>query len=150
MVRAACKPPDVSETSHWRRSRRAGGLQQQAECADYHGGLDAIRSPGRRQQIWHTPGLQDCPWEKKIKKNQADPIYARGDELTVVRHAQTRRCCALKEGFLDLAILAGVDVISSHNSSSGPGKENFIFLSECWLNRLVGLPPSTFVLFGDA
>lgn len=64
VVRAACKPPDVSETSHWRRSRRAGGLQQQAERADYHGGLDAIRSPGRRQQIWHTPGLQDCPWEK--------------------------------------------------------------------------------------
>lgn len=64
VVRAACKPPDVSETSHWRRSRRAGGLQQQAERADYHGGLDAIRSPGRRQQIWCTPGLQDCPWEK--------------------------------------------------------------------------------------
>lgn len=73
MVCAACKPPDVSETSHWRREgggegkrggRQAVGRQQQAEWADYHGGLDAIRSPGHRQQIWHTPGLRDCPLEK--------------------------------------------------------------------------------------
>lgn len=42
MVRAACKPPDVPETNHWRRE------QQQAEWADYHRGFNAIimRQPG--------------------------------------------------------------------------------------------------------
>lgn len=106
VVRAACKPPDVSETSHWRRSRRAGGLQQQAERADYHGGLDAIRSPGRRQQIWHTPGLQDCPWEK-----------VKG---ILYMHAETswqwcgvrRQVLFPQSGILGLTILlAGVDAI---------------------------------------
>lgn len=39
---AACQPPDVPETSHWRR------VQQQAEWADYHRGFNAIimRQPG--------------------------------------------------------------------------------------------------------
>lgn len=104
---AACKPPDVSETSHWRRRRRqAGRLQQQAEWADYHGGLDAIRSPGHRQQIWHTPGLQDCPLEK-IKRI----LYTRA-ETSWQWCRMHRQVLFPQSRLLDLTILlAGVDAI---------------------------------------
>lgn len=107
VVCAACKPPDVSETSHWRRRREeAGGLQQQAEWADYHGGLDAIRSPGQRQQIWHTPGLQDCPLEK-IKRI----LYMRA-ETSWQWCRMHRQVLFPQSRLLDLTtLLAGVDAI---------------------------------------
>lgn len=97
VVCAACKPPDVSETSHWRG---------RAEWADYHGGLDAIRSPGHRQQIWHTPGPGDCPLEK-IKS-----ILYVHDETSWQRCRTHRQVLFPPSSILDGTILlAGVDAI---------------------------------------
>lgn len=89
VVCAACKPPDVSETSHWRRGRGGEAGGERAATAGRVGwlprGLGCHQEPcAQTADLAHT-------WTRRLSlgKNKADPICARWDELTALQNART-------------------------------------------------------------
>lgn len=114
VVCAACKPPDVSETSHWRSGgvgggwgggRRSGGNSRQSGLITTGAWMPSGALGTDSRSGTHLDS-ETVPWKKLSRSYMC--TMRRADSAAEC----TDRCYSLKAAFLDLTILlAGVDAI---------------------------------------